>query len=559
MPSLSMQDGMYRQLVQGVSDYAIYLLDPNGEILTWNPGAALMKGYGETEIVGRNFAIFYTDEERAAGIPSHNLSRARGSGRFSEEGWRRRKDGTRFWADVVIDPLRDEKGDVVGFAKTTRDMTAQRAAECRLAHLAGHDALTGLPNRATFFAKLDEAIPQVVYGAGMAVHYVDLDRFKPVNDSFGHLVGDDVLRTVSARLKAVAGPGSLVARLGGDEFAVLQFGVSNVEAAGALAERIVSTLADPIRAQNAVVAIGASVGYACAPIHGDHACSILRNADLALYRAKGEGRGCWRVYDETMGAEALTRGVMELKLRQALMACDFQLHYQPVVETGSLRTVGYEALLRWQDAGGRHIPPGEFVPLAEELGLMPELGAWVLRNACRDAVLWEDDSILSVNVSATQLRERDFPDMVVCALRDSRLPARRLELEITEAAVLSNPGIAEDVLARLRYLGVAVALDDFGTGFSGLGTIDRLPLSRVKIDGRFVGALDKNPRSRSVVRSILALCQGYGLPVTAEGVETREQLALLRREGCGFAQGYLVGRPQPAIHWRLEASALRSA
>ncbi len=543
-------DRMYRLLVQGVTDYAIYLLDADGNVMNWNAGAKQAKGYEAQEIVGRNFDLFYTEIERTRGIPKQNLRMARDSGHFTDEGWRLRKDGTQFWANIVIDAIYDEDGVFVGFAKITRDMTAQRELEHRLAHDAGHDGLTGLSNRTTFFEKLDDELPQIVYGARMAIHYVDLDRFKPVNDSFGHQIGDEVLRVVAKRLRSVAGPKSMVARLGGDEFAVLQFGSPSVENASALAKSIVATLSEPIPVRNAVINIGASVGVAHVPTHGDDAATLVRNADLALYRAKEDGRGCFHIYDESMNAQALSRGVMELKLRQALSACDFELHYQPIVDARSLQTVGYETLLRWRDQTGQQISPAEFVPLAEELGLMPLLGKWVLRTACREAALWDNRLMVAVNVSATQLRDRAFLDVVIQALADSRLPPERLELEITETAVLADPDLAGSILQRLRDIGVSIALDDFGTGFSSLAMVKQLPLTRVKIDRSFVSEIDASCQSRSVIRAVVALCEGYGLTTTAEGVETEEQLAVLQDHGCRDLQGFLFGKAEPASHWR---------
>jgi len=546
----ALADNIYRLMIQAVSDYAIYMLDVDGRVLNWNAGARVAKGYEAQEIIGRNFEIFYLDAERERNIPALNLSTARERGRFSDEGWRLRKDGTRFWAHVVIDAILDDAGKFIGFTKITRDMTAQREVAHRLAYQAGHDALTGLSNRTFFLEQLDGEAAQLIYGGRMAVHYVDLDRFKPVNDSFGHAVGDDVLRVVASRLRAVVSSGSLVARLGGDEFAVLQLDMPRLDDTVRLAERIVQSLSEPIPIRNAVVVVGASVGVAHAPTHGGEALHLLRNADLALYRAKENGRSRFEVYDESMNAQALSRGVMELKLRQAMTLFDFEVHYQPIVRTDTLETVGYEALLRWQDQTGRHISPADFIPLAETLGLMPELGAWVLRRACRDAALWPDDLTVSVNVSAMQLRDRSFIDIVLSTLASTRLAPHRLELEVTETAVLSDPDLAGEILRILRSHGVGIALDDFGTGFSSLRMVKELPLTRIKIDRSFVSGVNETSQSVSVIRSVLSLCEDYGLSTTAEGVETQEQLAALRKYGCGYVQGFMLGRPQPDTFWR---------
>lgn len=550
MHNSPIDDRMYRLMVEAVTDYAIYMLDPDGVVLSWNSGAHLAKGYEAHEIVGRNFAEFYSAKERSRGIPELNIEHARVHGRFAEEGWRLRKDGTQFWAHVVLDAIHDEAGALLGFTKITRDMTAQRETELQLAHQAGHDALTGLFNRSKFLERLEDDAPQLVYGATFAVHYVDLDRFKPVNDSFGHAVGDQVLRTVGARLQAVIPPKSIVARLGGDEFAVIQFGSPTIDDASKLAERIVQTLSEPIPVRNALVVVGASVGLAHAPTHGTEAADLLRNADLALYAAKEHGRGRHEVFHESMSAQALSRGVMELKLRQALKLHDFEVHYQPVVDALTLDVVGYEALLRWRDQTGQQISPAQFVPLAEELGLMPELGAWVLRTACRDAFNWPAEMVVAVNVSATQLRDRSLVEVVKAALAGSRLPAHRLELEVTETAVLSDPDLANSILSELRAMGVGIALDDFGTGFSSLRMVKELPLTRIKIDRSFVSGIDDTSKSTSVIRSVITLCEAYGLSTTAEGVETESQLAALRDQSCDHVQGFLLGRPQPNSFWR---------
>ncbi|KTR04277.1 hypothetical protein NS365_15470 [Aureimonas ureilytica] len=546
----ALTDRIYRLMVEAVTGYAICMLDVNGIVLNWSPGAQIAKGYEAQEILGQNFEVFYLESERERLIPQLNLKHALERGRFSEEGWRVRKDGSQFWAHVVIDAMRDEAGDHIGFTKVTCDISAQREVAHSLAYQAGHDALTGLSNRTYFLDQLDAETAQLIYGGRLAVHYVDLDRFKPVNDSFGHAVGDDVLRIVAARLRAVVSPGSLVARLGGDEFAVLQLDMPRSEDTARLAERIVHSLSEPIAVRNAVVVVGASVGVAHAPSHGCEAHTLLRNADLALYRAKENGRGRFEIYDESMNAQALSRGVMELKLRQAMALFDFELYYQPVVEADSLATVGYEALLRWKDQTGKYISPAEFVPLAETLGLMPELGAWVLRRACHDAALWPDDLTVSVNVSTTQLRDRSFVDVVLSALEASRLAPHRLELEVTETAVLSDPDLAGDILGSLRGLGVGIALDDFGTGFSSLRMVKELPLTRIKIDRSFVSGVNETSASAAVIRSVLSLCEGYGLTATAEGVETSEELAVLRQHGCRHVQGFLLGRPQPDAYWR---------
>ncbi|WP_102959212.1 putative bifunctional diguanylate cyclase/phosphodiesterase [Mangrovicella endophytica] len=546
MPEAQSSDLMYRLLVQGVRDYAIYLLDPVGVILNWNEGAARAKGYLAEEVVGRNFEIFYSDADRRAGVPHKNLKIALADGHLTTEGWRYRKNGTAFWASVMLDPVRDEHGALVGFAKITRDLTEQRDAEHRLLHLANHDPLTGLPNRAAFAAELEEALPQLWYGATGALHYIDLDRFKPVNDFYGHAIGDLLLQQVAGRLRKLVGPGDFVARLGGDEFAVLQMGSVGEDSVNRMADSIIDSLSEPFGIGDVSAVIGASVGIARAPVDGTTTADLLRNADLALYDAKERGRGCHSRYDSILNERAVSRRILELKLRQAILSKEFQLHYQPVASAQSGEIVAYEALLRWADpASGKMISPGEFIPMAEDLDLMVEIGAWVLREACRQAKSWPNEATVAVNVSATQLRDTNFVGTVREALASSGLPADRLELEITETAVLDSIELASKTLKQLRSIGVLIALDDFGTGFSSLSLVQNLPLTRIKIDQSFVRAIDDTRRSVAVIRAVVSLCKGFDLATTAEGVETEEQRRVLVEHGCQDLQGYLIGRPQP--------------
>lgn len=538
---------MYRLLVHGVKDYAIYLLDADGVVLNWNAGAERAKGYTAAEIVGRNYACFYSEQDRASGLPQRNLELTRQNGHLAMEGWRYRKDGSAFWASVDLDAIYDDDRNFVGFAKVTRDLTEQRASEQRFKHQSLHDALTGIANRAGLVERLEAQFPQIVYGSRIALHYVDLDRFKPVNDTFGHLVGDDVLREVARRLATVAGADAVVGRLGGDEFAVLQFGSPGDQAVADMAEAIVTTLNRPMQIGEKTANIGASVGVAIAPNDGVDISDLFRSADLALYRAKRDGRNCVRFFDASMNQQALARSILELKLRRAVEADDFHLAYQPVVDGRSGTVIGYEALLRWIDQTGRHVSPADFVPVAEEIGLMPRLGEWVLRTACREAAAWALPLTVAVNLSATQLADEDLAELVTSILETTCLPAERLELEITETAVLTDLDRATATLKRLRTMGVGVALDDFGTGFSSLALARALPLTRIKIDRSFIADLEAQDTSAAVVECVVALCRGYGLSTTAEGIETERQRNVLLACGCDTHQGYLYGRPSAVI------------
>ncbi len=534
---------MYRLLVQSVKDYAIYLLDADGTVLNWNAGAERATGYSAEEIVGQNYECFHSEKDRMQGVPQRNLEITRRNGHFTSDGWRHRKDGSAFWAGVALNTILDEDGAFVGFAKITHDLTDQRRSDQRFRHQALHDGLTDIPNRLGLSERLEMQFPQIVYGSRIALHSIDLDRFKPINDTFGHRIGDEALCEVARRLSALAGPHGIAGRMGGDEFALLQFNSPTQDEVRAMANAIVAALSRPIQIGGITATIGASVGVAIAPENGTDIPDLFRSADQALYRAKNAGRNCVRFFDASMNEAALARSLLELKLRHAAAACDFHLAYQPIVDGRSGALLGYEALLRWVDQTGNAVSPAEFVPVAEELGLMPQIGEWVLRTACREAATWPPHLTLAVNLSATQLRGENLAGLVTSVLSDTGLAARRLELEITETAILEDLERASETLGALRLLGVGIALDDFGTGFSSLALVRALPLTRIKIDRSFVADLDREHGSDAVVKSVVTLCEGYGLSTVAEGIETERQREALLACGCVTHQGYLYGRP----------------
>ena len=431
---------------------------------------------------------------------------------------------------------------------TLEDITVRRRAEARVAHMAHHDALTGLPNRALFRARLEEALVRARRGRGCAMLLLDLDRFKAVNDTLGHPAGDTLLRAVAGRLQAELRENDTAARLGGDEFVVLQDGADQPRDAAALAERLVAALGAPYRIEGHHVEIGASVGIVIASDEDATPDAMLKNADLALYRAKLDGRGTWRFFEPEMNAHMQARQLLEADLRRALRAGQFELQYQPQVDLRTRRIMGLEALLRWRHPERGLVPPVEFIPLSEEIGLIQEIDTWVLGRACAEAVNWPGEVKVAVNLSATHFRAGcRLADIVAAALRASGLPPARLELEITETAMLHD---SEDTLATLhalRRLGVAIAMDDFGTGFSSLSHLRRFPFDRVKIDRSFVGGLGGvKGDCDAIVRAVMGLCANLGIAVTAEGVETAKQLEWLAVEGPIEAQGYLFSRPVPA-------------
>jgi diguanylate cyclase (GGDEF)-like protein len=437
-----------------------------------------------------------------------------------------------------------------GCVLTFEDVTERRSAEARVAHMAHHDALTGLPNRALFRQRLDEALGRAGRGGGgFAVLCLDLDRFKAVNDTLGHPAGDALLRAVAERLTGALREGDVAARLGGDEFAVLQAPSSGrTPDAAALARRLVEALGAPCDVSGHRVTTGASVGIALAPDHGACPDALLKRADLALYRAKADGRAAWRFFEPSMEARIVGRRLLELDLRDAVAAGEFELHYQPLVEFGSRRPKGFEALLRWRHPLRGLVGPAEFIPLAEELGLIGALGEWALRRACADAVAWPDGLTVAVNLSAAQLRGgQAIVGVVADALAASGLDAARLELEITEGVMLQDTEETLATLGRVKALGVSIAMDDFGTGYSSLSYLRRFPFDKVKIDRSFVLGLGvEGEDCGAIIRAVADLCGGLGMAATAEGVETEEQLARLAAEGLAEGQGYLFGRPVPA-------------
>ena len=424
---------------------------------------------------------------------------------------------------------------------TYEDVTERRQAEAKIIHMARHDALTNLPNRVLFKDKMEEALAR---GDELAVMFLDLDRFKSVNDSLGHPVGDALLCAVTERLQRVVLGADTVARLGGDEFAIVQRNTSPNDASE-LAARIIDTLVEPFDVHGHQVVIGTSIGIAMAPSDGNEPDQLLRNADMALYRAKADGRGTYHFFQPGMDAQMQERRRLELDLRKALLADQFELHYQPLVDVRSGEVSGFEALLRWNHPERGLVMPDEFIPVAEEIGLIVPLGDWLLKRACRDATAWPTKLSIAVNLSAVQFRNPSLALSVVSALGQSGLAAARLELEITETVLLQDDKAVLDTLHQFRDLGVRICMDDFGTGYSSLSYLRSFPFDKIKIDRSFIRELGKENDSVAIVRAVMELGSSLGMITTAEGVETEEQLEILRREGCMQVQGYLFSRPKP--------------
>ncbi len=433
-----------------------------------------------------------------------------------------------------------------GWVATYEDISERRRAEAHLAHMARHDALTGLPNRVLFRERTEQGLAELRADASLAVLELDLDDFKAVNDVLGHPVGDALLLAVAKRLLDCTRDSDTVVRLGGDEFAVVQTGAQQPTDATVLAERLMAALAEPFEVMGHPIAIGASIGIAVTADPHAGADELLKNADLALYRAKAEGRGTCRFFQEEMNARMRHRRLLETDLRLAVEENQFEVHYQPLMSIQSGEVCGFEALVRWRHPVRGLVSPAEFIPVAEELGLIGRIGTWVLDQACADALAWPATVKVAVNLSPVQFRNRALASEVADALARSGLPAQRLDVEITESVLLHDSEAVLSILHQIRSLGVRVSMDDFGTGFSSLSYLQHFPFDKIKIDQSFVRTLSDGTDGIAIVRAVIALGRSLGMAVIAEGVETEAQLELLRQEGCGEAQGYLFSPPRPA-------------
>lgn len=427
-----------------------------------------------------------------------------------------------------------------------RTLQALRASEAQAQHLAFHDTLTGLANRALFEDRLDHALAAVRRGGqAVALFYLDLDRFKSVNDTLGHPAGDMLIRQVAGRLKAFTRETDTVARLGGDEFAIIQADGATTAAAEILCLRLVETMCEPFDLEGVRVSVGVSIGVAVAPVHGLDRIELSRKADIALYEAKANGRGRYVLFTEAMDASIKHRQAIERDLREALAAGgQLELHFQPIHDARSCAPVGAEALVRWRHPREGMLSPVTFIPIAEECGLIEPLGEWVLREACL-AARQADVPIVSVNVSAVQLRNAGFADRVRTIIAAAGLEPQRLELEITETSFVENELICQGNVAALRGQGIRIALDDFGTGYSSLNHLRNFDVDRLKVDRSFVSAIDPRQGGSAIIQAIVDLADARGIVVTAEGVETAEQAEWLARIGCDALQGYLLSRPMP--------------
>jgi polar amino acid transport system substrate-binding protein len=452
-------------------------------------------------------------------------------------------------------PLRDERGHVTGLIGVATDITTRKQAEEKLQYLAYHDPLTGLPNRLLLDDRLKIALSRARrHGETLALLLIDLDRFKAINDSWGHGIGDKVIKEAAYRIKRRLREEDTVARLGGDEFVLVLPQVGKAENVVRIVERIREELKPAFRLIGQEVCLTASVGIAIYPDDGKDPEVLFKKADAALYRAKEEGRNAFRFHTPSMNEAALGRFVLENQLSEALHQNEFVVHYQPQIEIATGRIVGMEALLRWEHPDLGLVPPVEFVPLAEETGLIVQIGEWVLREACTQNKIWQVEGLpplkVAVNVSARQLQRPNFPEKVSWILRSTKLDPRCLELEIAEGTVLQKVEEVRELFQRLEKTGARIAIDDFGTGYSSLDYLKKLSLQTLKLDQSLVRDLPDNPRDAAVASAIIALAHSLNIKVLAEGVETQEQLEFLRRRDCDLVQGYLFSKPLPGPEFK---------
>jgi diguanylate cyclase (GGDEF)-like protein/PAS domain S-box-containing protein len=670
----SVREREFRFFVQGISDYAIYMLTAEGRVASWNAGAAKLKGYSEAEALGLPLGAFYAPEHSEASDPEAGLAKARQDGRFSVEGWSLKKDGSRFWSHVTIEPVHDERGKFRGFAKITRDktipkqdqdrlletsanldaalsnmhqglclygednrlilwnrrfcdlyglepgaiwegmtleefmraslaglndgqvsdervtlaldrlrecladedggsvsveyandmhvfmahrrlegggwvstfedVTARRLSEAKIAHMALHDDLTGLPNRSHFNRRLDEATVEASrVGGRIGVAVIDLDRFKEINDTWGHAAGDTLLCAIAEKLHVETPASGFFARLGGDEFAAF-FPYDDEDELQLWVAQIERAFTQTVVLESCKFGAGASIGVASYPTDGESREQVLSNADLAMYRAKGMIGASVCYYERGMDEKARATRQLANDLRHAIERNELSVAFQDQRSLVTDDVVGYEALLRWNHSLHGAIPPCRFIPIAEQSGEILEIGAWVLREACKQAMLWEKPLKVAVNISAVQLMQVDLVETVIGILAETGLSPRRLELEITESVIIADKARALHILRSLKALGVTVAIDDFGTGYSSLDTLNSFPFDKIKIDKSFLLESSTSPQARAIIRAVLALGRSLNVPVLAEGLESVEQLELLKHEGCDEAQGYLFGRPR---------------
>ncbi len=455
-----------------------------------------------------------------------------------------RIEGEQRWWSISASPKLEENGTLLGYRGVCSDVTQERAAETKIAYMAHFDALTGVHNRAHFNSVLENAVERMEQSKkSFALHCIDLDNFKTVNDTMGHPAGDALLKVVASRLCMSVSEGDVVGRLGGDEFVVLQMDCPDLESAQLVSDMITDALLEPITIENSTLPVSGSVGSAFAPLHGANSKQIMQHADLALYAAKMDGRGCNRMFEAYMDEEARRRTQLEVDLRRAFQENELEMYYQPLMEVKTGKIKGYESLLRWRRGENDVLLPAEFIEIAEDTGLIVPLGEWIIRTAIAEAATWPDHITVAINLSPTQMKNPSLISTVINALATNALDPARVEFEITESVLLEESAINIKTLHVLRDLGVKIALDDFGTGFSSLNYLRAFPFDKIKIDKCFVTELESRADCRAIIRAVMSLANDLGMRTTAEGIENQNQVNILKAQGCDEMQGFLFSRP----------------
>ncbi|HGA2320070.1 TPA: phosphodiesterase DibA [Pseudomonas putida] len=533
----------------------VLVTDRQGLIVHVNRAFMRITGYQQEEVLGHRPSKFKSGRH---GLPFYQQIYAAlaDKGEWSGEIWNRRKSGEIYPQWQTICAIRDDSGELSHYVAVFSDISAIKHTEQELAYLAHHDPLTGLPNRLLFNDRVEQALAAAQANKrGCALLLLDLDHFQSINDGLGHTIGDQLLKLVGERLRDTVGNNVTLARLGGDEFGVLAENCQQVGQAGKLAQGIIERMRESFEFDGHRLFISASVGISLFPNDALSAEQLLRNADSALFKAKGNGRACYALYTEELTAHAQHRVETASELRRALAKDELRVFFQPVHDLFTAQMVGVEALVRWQHPERGLVPPGEFIPIAERTGLIAEIDAWVLREACRQMVRWQEDgrmlAFVAVNISSRLFGQRELYRQVADVLHETGLDPALLELEVTESAVMEDPEVALEQLHRLRELGLNLAIDDFGTGYSSLLRLKRLPVQKLKIDQGFVAGLPLDDDDIAIVRVIIALARSMGMQVHAEGIEQAEQARFLLEQQCQLGQGYWFGRPVPAgdLHW----------
>ncbi len=544
-------DELFRLMIEGVKDYGIFTMDPDGIIITWNDGAQRMYQYTEQEIIGQHASVLYSQDSLRRDEFENELREAAKGGKSINESLRQRKDGSAFLAEAISTALYDENNNLRGFARVVRDITERAEAEETIRHQALHDPLTGLPNRKALEERIEVLIKQANrHHTKIAVLFLDLDRFKNINDSLGHLIGDMLLKEVASRFRSIIRAEDTVARLGGDEFVITLSDIDNSGDVIKVAKKIIESMQVPMQIGQHSLRVTSSIGVAIFPSDGKDIYGLLKNADTALYRAKELGRNRYQFFNQTMNVQASERLTLENSLHNAIEAGELELFYQPIVDVKTHRLASVEALIRWNHPKLGKIYPNEFIPLAEEIGVIFPIGEWVLRTSCNQLRTWQEQGIgvrsVSINLSARQFSEPKLIDSVKAIVQESGVAMNALEFEITEGIAMENLDRTVNILRYLKQMGINIAIDDFGMGYSSLNYLKRFPLHSLKIDKSFVRHAITNSQDATIIRTIIAMAHSLGLKVVAEGVETEQQLSFLKQLDCDRVQGYYLGMPMPA-------------